>query len=90
MFAKIVQYYHQVKWIEWACNIIAMVLGTYLIIGSYTFLQGMQGHPSGILVFISGLLFLNCGLLSILSRSFAAKVIGALMSIAGLVLLFIA
>lgn len=90
MFAKIIHYYHQAKWIQLAFNIITMVLGTYLIIGSYTFFQGMQRHPSGILVFISGSLFLCCSVLSILSRSMAANVIGALMSMAGLVLLLIA
>ena len=90
MFAKIIHYYHEAKWIQLAFNIICMVLGTYLIIGSYTFFQGMPDHPSGPLVIISGSLFLCCSVLSILSRSMVANVIGALMSLTGLVLLLVA
>ena len=90
MFARIMHYYHQAKWIQMGFNIIGMVLGIYLIIGSYTFFQGIQGHPSGILAFISGLLFLCCGVLSILSRSITVKITGAIFAIAGLVVFLIA
>lgn len=90
MFTKIMNYYHNAKWISRGFNIIGMVLGAYLIVGSYTFFQGFQGHPTGILVFVSGLLFLCCGVLSIFTRSITTKIIGSLLATSGLVLLFIA
>ena len=89
MFARIKNYYHRVKKRQWVFNVISIALGTYLIIGSFAFFQGKTSYPSGILVIISGSLFLCCGLLSLISRSITTNVISALMSIVGLVLLFI-
>ncbi|MCG9129852.1 hypothetical protein JT359_19855 [Candidatus Poribacteria bacterium] len=89
MFAKIKNYYHQVKRRQWIFNVISIALGTYLLIGSYTFFQGKTSHPSGILVIISGSLFLCCGLLSLISQSITTNVISALMAIVGAVLFFI-
>lgn len=90
MLARIMRYYFEAKWIHWGFNIITMILGTYLIIGSYTFFQGIQGHPSGNLVLISGVLFLCNGGLCLLSQSTTARIIGALFAIFALGLFIIA
>lgn len=78
MIARIADYYRNAKWVKWIEIICFPILGLWLIICGYSFLQDDLGNSKGLFYVIAGSFWIICAGLEWLSRNLS--VIGRLVT----------
>ena len=68
MIARIANYYRNTKWVKWIEIVSFPILGSWLIICGYTFLQDDLGNNKGLFYMTAGAFWIICTGLELLSR----------------------
>lgn len=96
MFARILNYYNNAKWVKWIEVICFLTIGLFLIIQGYSFLQDELGNNKGLFYVIAGSFWVFCAGLAWVLRylseigQWIATIIQTLLIIVAVVLKFMA